>query len=57
MTYETNYTVFEVATDGPNTLVCCPDTPTSRGAKVWIGTEAWIAYKDAYGEEDDNDEK
>ena len=53
MTYNTNYTVFEVATDGPNTLVFCPDTPLSCGAKVLIDTEAWLAYKNAYGEEDE----
>ena len=52
-TYNTSYTVFEGATDGPNTLVIHPDTPLSRGAKVWIDTEAWLAYKDAYGEGED----
>ncbi len=51
MTYKTNYTVFEVDIDGPNTLVCCPDTPLSCGAKVLIDTEAYRAYKAAYGEE------
>ena len=52
-TYNTSYTVFEVAIDGPSTLVYCPDTPLARGSKVWIDTEAWLAYKDAYGEGED----
>ncbi|MCP4212062.1 MAG: hypothetical protein GY764_11360 [Halieaceae bacterium] len=49
-TYKANYKVFEVAIEGPSTLVYSPDKPLSCGAKVWIETDAWIEYKHAYGE-------
>ena len=44
-TYNGNAKTFEVTIDGPSKLVYSPDNPLSCGAKVWIETEAYLAYK------------
>lgn len=40
-----NAKTFEVTIDGPSKLVYSPDKPLSCGAKVWIETKAYLAYK------------
>jgi hypothetical protein len=39
-----NIKCYEVMIDGPSKLVYSPDKPLSCGARVWIETNAYLAY-------------
>ena len=44
-TYNDNAKGFEARIIGDSKVVYSPDKPLSCGAKVWIETEAYLAYK------------
>ena len=44
-TYNGNTKGFEALIQGQSRVVYSPDKPLSCGAKVWIETEAYLAYK------------
>jgi hypothetical protein len=43
--HNANIKCYEVMIDGPSKLVYSPDKPLSCGARVWIETKAYLAYK------------
>ncbi len=39
-----NIKCYEAVIEGPSKVVYSPDKPLSCGARVWIETEAYVAY-------------